>query len=439
MIRRLLAITVFLATVAVVAADIAFAQKLDPSAQWGQWRGPLASGVAPAATPPTTWASDKNIRWKADIPGYGHATPIIWGDVVLIQTAILPDGAAATEGRGRGAQPISPHRFVLIAFDRATGRTMWQRTLREEVPHEGTHADASQASGSPLTDGTMIIANFGSHGLYGLDMNGKTLWDQDLGDMRTRRGFGEGGSPALSGNTLIMPWDHEGPSFIVALNKTTGKELWRASRDEVTTWATPLIIGQGQEAQAVMPGANRVRSYAVSSGKVLWECSGLGVNCVPSPVQLDDTVVVMSGYRDPALLAIRYPGASGDITGSKNIRWQLAGDTSYVPSPLLYGDTLYLIKKNSGMLSCFNARSGEELYRNQRLETISGVYSSIVGAAGRVYVVGRGGTTQVIKHGPRYEVLANNTLDDEFAASPAVVGDALFLRGRSTLYCIAEN
>jgi outer membrane protein assembly factor BamB len=440
---------------------------------WPRFRGPLDAGVAPQADPPVQWSETSNIRWKVEVPGHGNSSPIVWGNRVYVLTAVKKDDkierdpAAAPGqktdapnaesrqdsgreerqrgGRGRGRagrrqeKPSAIHQFVLLAYDRDTGRKVMEVIAREQLPHEGTHPDASQASASPVTDGEVLVASFGSRGIYCYDLDGHPLWNVDLGDMRTRRGFGEGASPAIVGDTVIVVWDHEDQSFIVALDKRTGKERWRKLRDEVTTWATPLVLPHGKSFQAIVPGTNRVRSYDVASGDVIWECAGLGVNCIPTPVAIDDTVITMSGYRDPALLAIRYREARGDITDSASVLWRLDGGTSYVPSPLLYGHRLYFMEKSSSKISCYDARTGKPHYTKARLEGLNGVYASLVGAADRVYVVGRAGTTKVFKNTDQLELLATNTLDDGFNATPAISGNMLFLRGSRYLYCIGEE
>lgn len=445
--------------------------------QWGQWRGPTANGVSDAGNPPVTWSEHENIRWKVKVAGRGLSTPIVWGNAVFLQSAIPGDpdaeatpkedsearrapradgqpregargphpgdGPGARRGRdgrgrrgGRDAVPTESYRFAVIALDRHTGQELWQKTVFEGVPHEGSHRDGSLAPASPVTDGAHLFAYFGSRGLYCLTMSGDVVWEKNLGTMSTRNGFGEGSSPALHGDTLVVNWDHEGDSFIVALDKNTGQERWRRQRDEVTSWSTPLIVDDAGTPRVVVSATKRVRAYDLATGDVVWQLGGLGVNCAPSPVATGDMVFAMSGYRDPALLAIRYPGATGDLAGSDKTAWSTTKGTSYVPSPLLYDDTLYFLQKNAGILSCLDARTGDPHYDQQRLDDTGGVYASPVGAGGRVYVTGRNGTTYVLKHGRSFEVLAVNKLDESFSASPAVVGTDLLLRGEKHLYCI---
>jgi outer membrane protein assembly factor BamB len=329
---------------------------------------------------------------------------------------------------------------VVLALDRSSGKVVWEHTACEAVPHEGGHQDATQASNSPVTDGEHFIAYFGSRGLYCFDMQGDLKWTRDFGDMRTRNNFGEGSSPALYRETIVVNWDHEGEDFLVALDKSTGRELWRVERDEPTSWATPLIVEHDGKAQVVTSATNLIRSYDLKTGELLWQCGGMTRNVIPSPVSGNGLLYAISGFRGSALLAIRYANAKGDIADSASVAWEYAGKaTPYVPSPLLYGDTLYFLDNNRAILSCVNAETGAAHYTRQRLEGVQGVYASPVGAADRVYIVGRNGTTAVIRRGAEFQLLATNSLDDSFDASPVVVDNEIYLRGREYLYCIASD
>jgi outer membrane protein assembly factor BamB len=414
----------------------------DPAAErfWPQWRGPLATGVAPHADPPLEWSETKNVRWKVEIPGRGSSTPVVWGDQIFLTTAIPmgAPGAASHEPRG-GIAPRPSHRFVVMAIDRRTGKTAWERVVREEVPHEATQENGTWASSSAVTDGELVIVSFESRGIYAFDLEGAQVWKADLGRKKMRNEFGEGSTPALHGNHLVLLWDHQGGSFIVALDKRTGKELWRQKRDEIDTWATPLVVEHNGRAQVVATGMNRLRSYDLETGALVWQTGGVTMNPIPSPVAGDGMVFVTSGFRGNSLKAIRLADAKGDITGPPALAWTLDRDTPYVPSPLLYGGIIYILKSNNGLLSALDAQTGTPHYQVQRLEKATTVYASPVGAAGRVYIAGRDGTTVVLRQGKTFEVLAENTLDDGFDASPALAGNEIFLRGYRNLYCIAAT
>jgi len=337
-------------------------------------------------------------------------------------------------------QPTEIHKFILLAIDRRTGKTVWQQTLCEELPHERLHRDASQASNSPITDGKHIFAYFGSRGLYCLDMQGKVIWEKRLGKMVTRNSFGEGSSPALHDDTIVLTWDHEGQSFIVALDKNTGEQRWKVDRDEPSSWATPIVVVAGGKPQVVTSATNLIRSYDLETGKLVWQCAGMTTNVIPSPVAGNGLIYAMSGYRGSAVRVIRYADAKGDVADSAAVAWKYDGPgTPYAPSPLLYGDTLYFLDGNRSVLSGFDAKTGKAHYTKKRLGRMTGGYVSPVGASDRVYILDRGGKTAVIKRGPEFKLLATNKLDDRFTASPVIVGSEIYLRGRKYLYCVAQD
>jgi outer membrane protein assembly factor BamB len=441
--RVLILPTIAAALLVAAATTSGLAAAGDADKFWPQWRGPLATGVSPRANPPLEWSETKNITWKVEIPGRGSASPVVWGDRLFVLTAVpsaLP-ATAAHQPRGM-VQPRVSHRFMVYAIDRRTGKTIWERVAREATPHEGSHPDnGTWASSSAVTDGEHVIAFFESEGLYAYDMNGTLIWQKDLGKKTMRNEFGEGTTPALFGDRLVVMWDHfvPGASFIVALDKRTGEEIWRAKRDEIDTWATPLIVEHEGRAQVVTAGMNRLRSYDLETGKIVWESSGVTMNPIPSPVYADGMVFVTSGFRGNSLKAIRLDEARGDITGSKAIVWELDRDTPYVPSPLLYDGILYILKTNSAILSAFDAKTGRPHYQAQRLEGLNEVFSSPVGAEGRVYISGRDGMTLVLRNSPKFEVLARNVLEDGIDASPALVDNHIYIRGYKYLYAIAAR
>lgn len=422
---------------------------------WPQWRGPLGTGVAPHGEPPVEWSESTNVRWKVEIPGRGSSTPVIWGDRLFVLAAV-PTGeevrsrgglltrvervGALVRSSGPDTIPVTHvQQFKILAIDRRDGHVIWERVALEELPHEGTHQTGTFASPSAVTDGEVVCAFFGSRGLYCYDLDGRPLWETDLGDMQIRMGFGEGASPALYRDLLIVLWDHEGDSFIVAFDKRTGRERWRTPRDEMTSWTTPLVVEHGEGAQVVTSATDAVRSYDVETGRLLWQDEGVTLNAIPSPVAADGVVFVTSGFRGSRLAAIDLSAATGDIRGSAAVLWSVDRDTPYVPSPLLHDGLLYVLKSNSGVLTSFDARTGQRRYGPERLRGVRNVYASPVIADRRLYVTSRDGTTVVLAAGPTFEVLATNTLDDGFDASPAIVDGEIYLRGQQFLYCIAED
>jgi outer membrane protein assembly factor BamB len=408
---------------------------------WPQWRGPHATGVSRHATPPVEWSETKNIRWKVEIPGRGSSSPVVWGDRVFLLSAVPVgvEGPASHQSRSN-VQPRDVHRYSVLAIDRRTGRVVWERTAREERPRAPSMKDGTWASSSAVTDGSRVFAFFESSGLYAYDMNGSLLWQRHFGEKRMYAEVGESGStPVLHGDHLVIVWDHQGESFIVALDARTGEERWRRSRDEVDSWATPLVVTHEGRAQVVTAAEKRLRSYDLETGDIVWESHGLTMNPIPSPVADAGMVFAMSGFRGNRLSAIRLADARGDITGGRAVAWTLDRDTPYVPSPLLYDGFLYFLKSNAGIVSVFDASTGRPHYQARRLDGIPEVYSSPVAAQGRVYITGRDGTTLVLRHGGTFEVLARNTLDDGFDASAALVEGHIYLRGYRYLYDIAER
>jgi outer membrane protein assembly factor BamB len=409
---------------------------------WAQWRGPDMTGVSKTAKPPLQWGEGKNIRWKVEIPGRGSASPIVYGDRVYVLTAVPVGVTGEAQHSPRGALPQrGVHQFKVMALDRKTGKTVWERIAREEEPHEAAHGDnGTWASSSAITDGEHVIAYFESRGLYTYDMNGKLIWQTDFGDKKMRNQFGEGSTPALFGNTLIVVWDHlNQPSYVIALDKRTGKELWRVDHPEMDTWATPLVVTHEGRQQVIVNAMNRVRSFDLETGKIVWEGPGTTMNVIPSPVSGNGMVFIMSGFRGNNLKAITLADAKGDITSTGAIAWQLDRDTPYVPSPLLYDHILYFLKTNNNLLSAYDAVSGKPHYQASRLPALGEVFASPVGADGKVYITGRDGISLVLKHGPALEVLAENRLDDGFDASPALVDGEMFMRGYKYLYSVCDG
>ncbi|MBA3948843.1 MAG: PQQ-binding-like beta-propeller repeat protein [Acidobacteria bacterium] len=418
-----------------------------PQSHWPQWRGPHNTGVA-AGNAPLEWSDTSNVAWKVEIPGRGFSTPAVWGDRVFVTTAI-PTGApaaasaepAAEGGRRRQAPPPVEHRFVVMALDRATGKTIWTKTATVATPHEGYHhLYGSFASNSPVTDGTRVYASFGSRGLFVYDMNGTEVWKKDFGVQLTMRlQFGEGTAPVLHDGRLIMLMDHNGESFMAVLDAATGKELWRVARDGSNNWSTPSVITHAGKKQIVVSAPAAVIAYDFETGKPIWSATGLGHNTIPQPVQHEDMVIVMSGYRDPKLLAIRL-GREGDLTGTDAIAWTQDRGVPYTATPAIHDGILYLIT-DTAMVSAFKAETGEPLYHQVRLPRPYNIKASPVIANGKIYFATEEGDVVVAKTGgPALAILATNTLADQsFIASPAMPGGEIFLRSRTHLFKIAGS
>ncbi|MCO6047988.1 PQQ-binding-like beta-propeller repeat protein [Aeoliella sp. ICT_H6.2] len=400
-------------------------------ANWGHWRGEGGNGLSTQATPPTEWSDTQNVKWKVAIPGRGSSSPVIWGDKVFVTTAMADNGATDTNTQSR--QPL---RYVLMCIDRETGKTLWEKTATTGRPHEGTHHTNSFASASPCTDGEHVYAHFGSQGLFCYTMDGQKVWQRDFGDMRTRNGFGEGSSPTIAGDKILVPWDHEGPSYLFALDKLSGDFRWRAERDEPTCWATPLVIEHEGVKQVVMNGQNCARAYDLETGKELWRCGGQTQRPAASAVAADGRVFIASGHRGSFLGAFT-PGGTGDIEGTDSVLWTVSRDTPDIASPLLSDGRLYYYKGKTGVLTCVDAATGRPHYTTQRTGLRS-IYASPVAAGGYVFLTDRDGTTVVIKDADEYQVVAENSVGETVDATPAPVDNQLFIRGEQHLFCIEE-
>lgn len=403
----------------------------DYTKNWPAWRGPEHTGVAPESNPPLSWSESSNIKWKKAIPGKGFSTPIVWKDKVFLTTAIVKEDAPDST--------IMPYTFKVLALSRENGELLWEKTVAEENVKARIHNTSSHISNSSLTDGKFLYAYFGSRGLFCLDFEGNIIWERDFGQMEKRNNFGEGSSPALSGNKIVILWDHEGDSEIYCLDKRNRQDIWKMERDEPSSWSTPLIVDFEGKKQVITTASNKVRSYELDNGRLIWECEGLTGNVTPHPVYDNGMVYVMSGYRGYSLMAIRLAGAEGDISGTDAIAWSVKENTSYVPSPLLVNNRIYFLRSNGGSLSCLDALSGEVLYARESLADLGTVYNSPVYASGRIYQLGGSGLCYILKEGREFEILSENKLDDSFSASPAIAGNELFLRGHKYLYCIADE
>jgi outer membrane protein assembly factor BamB len=448
MLLSLLSLTLLAAQDPAPAAAERRSTDTDAAREWRGWRGPGGVGVA-SGPAPTSWSDEENVRWKVEVPGRGFSTPVVAGDRLYLTTAVPTgkDGGGGDSGGGggsggrrpRGATPTE-QAFTVMALDRGTGELVWREVLRVATPHEGYHGQyGSWASYSPLVRGEDLFVSFGSQGVWCLTLDGEVRWSFDPGaKLRTRNAFGEGANFVVHGDTLVHVFDHEGDSFVVALDATSGDERWRKSRDEPTTWAMPIVVEHGGETQVVTSGTNLVRSYRLSDGEVLWECGGLGLNAIPSLVRHGDLVLAMSGYRDPNLMAIRL-GGEGDLTGTDRVVWSTTRGCSYTASPVLV-DGMYYAVMDRGFISCFDAGTGEEHYVEERLPRGSTLKASPIAAGKYLYVATEAGDVHLVELGPELKVAATNTLADQFfIASPVVAGGELFLRSRTHLFCISEG
>lgn len=430
---------------ACLASPILIHAQSKAAANWPHWRGPAHTG-ATTADVPLTWSDTANVAWKLELPGRAFSTPVIWGDRLFLTNAIptgkkSTDGASAGRGRaGGGAGAGEEHRLQVLAVDRASGKIVWERTAATATPHEGYHRQyGSFASNAPATDGQRVYAFFGSRGLYVFDLDGKPLWQKDLGlKMTMRLAFGEGSGTVVHDGRVYLQFDHEEAGFVVALNAADGKEIWRAPRMENSSWSTPLVVEHGGKKQLVVSADTKVKAYDIDTGAVVWEVAGIGTNPIPQPIQFRDTVILMSGYRNPKLMAVRL-GRTGDLTGTDAIVWETTRGTSYTATPALHDGRLYIIADN-GMMSVFDAATGTPHYLQQRLPKPYNFKASPLVVNDRVYLATEEEDVVVVKTGNQFEILATNTLTGQsFIASPIALGRDLYLRSRTHLFRISAR
>ena len=408
---------------------------------WFQWRGPFNTGMA-AGDAPLRWSDAGGVTWKVSIPGRGHSTPVVAGNRLFLTTAVPTGRAAAATSRsgscggGGGADAGLEHRLEVMAIDRASGRTLWQRTATVATPHEGYHRTyGSFASNSPITDGQRVYAFFGSRGLFVYSIDGELLWQKDFGlKLRMDGAFGEGTAPVLHEGRLLVLLDHLDGGFLAVLDAATGREILRVRRTERYNWAAPFVATHAGRRQIVINGET-TRGYDYDTGEVVWEAAGLGENSVPQMVQHGDLVYAMSGHTIKMLMAIRL-GRRGTLTGTDGLAWSTARGVSYTPSPLLHEGKLYIVS-DAGLVSCLDAATGRPFWGPERLPRPYNFKASPVGASDKLYLATEEGDVAVLRLGERFEVLTTNTLADQsFIASPVVVAGSIYLRSRTHLFRI---
>ena len=408
---------------ALVLVSAAFAADGD----WPHWRGPNDDGMA-RGDAPLRWSDEEHIAWKAAVPGRGHSSPVLWADRIFLTTAV-PAGDAS----GRS---LVEHKFTVLAYDRKTGKLIWEKVARTAKPHEMHHPQyGSFASNSPITDGKRVYAFFGSRGLFCYTLAGELVWQRDFTPLSMFREFGEGAWTALDGEKLLVLLDQEGDSYLLALDKNTGRELWRTPRQGNTNWSGPYVTSHEGRKQVIVSASREVCAYDLETGKQIWSARGLGQNTIPAPLAWDGLVFVMSGFRNPNMMAIRL-GREGDLTGTDAIVWQNQRGNSYTPSPVLHDGRIYMLT-DSGMLSCLDAKTGRPYYQQQRLPKPYNFKASPVGANGKLYLASENEDVIVVRMGEKFEVLATNTLKDQtFIGTPAIADNQIYLRGQNTLYAI---
>jgi outer membrane protein assembly factor BamB len=416
---------------------------------WPAFRGANASGLG-TGTPPISWDLEtrRNIAWQTPIPGMGHSSPIVWGDRIYVTTAVASSGTPtvvtgdSSKGGVDSAKDVVAHTWRILAIDKASGKILWDRGVHTGVPRVKRHVKASHASSTPVTDGRAIVALLGSEGLFCFDMTGALKWRQDLGVMDVglvgdpTYQWGPATSPIIDGNLVIVQNDRHSNSFLAAFDLASGKQVWRANRDEYPTWSTPLIVEAGGRRELITNGGKYIRAYDPATGKELWRLSDSATQVkVPTPVAASDAVIVTGGYPPAGrpIYAIR-PGGSGELTPAA-MAWSTQNGAPYTGTPLALDGIVYACTDN-GILSAYDAKTGERLYRSRVSEAAGGFSASPVAAGGRLYLAREEGDVFVVKAGRTFELLATNPMGEIAMATPALSGDMLVVRTRGQLVAI---
>jgi outer membrane protein assembly factor BamB len=459
--QRLLA-AVFLGVVICAAGMAAHAQHSSTASvresgnpHWPSFRGKHAAGIAEGQSLPELWDGEKavNIKWKIRIPGLAHSSPIVWADRIFVTTAIssLGDGTFrhGLYGDGDASDDKSVHQWKVYAFDKMNGKTLWEQTAYEGTPREKRHIKASYANSTPATDGRYVIAGFGSQGLYAFDLDGRLVWKKDLGVLNAGAydapgyEWGTASSPIIYRDLVIVQCDTQDEDFLLAVDIKSGKTVWKTTRDELPSWGTPTIYPGKNRVELVTNASNFIRGYDPDNGKELWRLGGSSKITAPTPIFSDNLIVVASGRRPEAPIFVIRAGASGDITlsaeqaSSPYIAWSKKQRGSYMPTPLIYREHLYVLA-NQGILDCYNLKTGEEIYRQRLSHQGGGFSASPVAADGKLYLSSEDGEIFVVKAGPQFELLATNPMGELLMATPALSSGIMFVRTQHHLFAISR-
>ena len=422
---------------------------------WPQWRGPGGQGISRETAVPAEWTPERNVAWKAPVPGNGHSAPVVWNDRVFLTTAIEGEhvpGARAVAHIDAGKPFLHPdsvgadrrHTYKVLAYDGRSGKPLWERTAWQGVPFDNRHRRSSYASPSVATDGTRVIAYFGAEGVYAYGVDGTPLWNASVGKVKTL-GLGAASSPVLFRDLVILQCDDDDgtDSAIVALDTKTGRERWRVKRPVQVSWSTPVLVEapagdrRGARTELVTNGTEWVIAYDPATGEELWRTKGVQSNAIHTPVVGEGVVIVSAGFPAKKVIAIR-PGGSGDITGTAQVLWTYEKGTAYVVSPILYGDLVYLVS-DRGIMTALDARTGAVKYEGGRVPVPASFTGSPIAANGRILLTSEDGDTFVIRAGATHEVLSTNSVGEPVYATPAISNGRIYIRGEKHLFAVRQG
>lgn len=427
----------------------------DETSRWPSFRGMDAAGVAEGQNLPEQWdgRAGRNIKWKVPIPGLAHSSPVVWGDRIYVTTAVSGRGEATFKhglfGAGDASDDRSSHQWKVYSIDRASGRTVWERTAYEGVPREKRHVKGTYANSTPATDGSHVVAFFGSQGLYCYDAAGKLLWKKDLGILDVGAydapdyEWGTASSPIIYRNMVVVQCDTQKEDFLFALNISTGETVWKAAREELPSWGTPTIYTGPGRAELITNASNFIRGYDPESGRELWRLGGSSKITAPTPIFSGGLIVVASGRRPEAPIFVIRAGSVGDITLPENqiasdaVAWSVRQRGPYMPTPLIYGEQLYVLA-NQGILDCYRLTTGKELYRQRLAHQGGGFSASPVACDGRIYLPSEDGDIFVVQAGTSGEVVGSNPMGERLMATPALASGRMFVRGERHLFAIGR-
>jgi outer membrane protein assembly factor BamB len=445
----------FLCASSVVLFAASLAAQTPRSDSWPSFRGDRAAGVAEGQNLPERWDAEKGVgvKWKTAIPGLAHSSPVVWGERVYVTTAVSSRGGDSFRhglyGDGDASDDRSPQQWKLYALDRRSGRVVWERTAYEGVPREKRHMKASYANATPATDGRVVVAFFGSQGLYAYDTAGRLLWKKDLGVLNAgaydlpEYEWGTASSPVIYKDMVVVQCDTQKDSFLLAADLKTGKTLWKTAREELPSWGTPTVYDGKARTEIVTNASNFIRGYDPATGKELWRLGGSSKITAPTPVYSGDLIVVASGRRPEAPIFVIRAGASGNITlakdqtSNRSVAWSRQQRGSYMPTPLIYGQYLYVLS-NQGVFDCYDLKTGAEVYRQHLPHKGGGFSASPVAADGRIYLPSEDGDIFVVKAGAQYELLATNPSGELLMATPAIASGTMFVRTQHHVFAVSR-